>query len=126
MCKKSSCANATEGFSYLTEIVYPNSTEKFLIPLSRLVMTRKQNGATTAALQLMPELPREHLYLTVSDVTVLRPMMPSRCSEINIRINHLAVESLSPLSQTRAVLSVTIENKGKVLACQKVHFIARK
>lgn len=111
MCENSSCVKSERGYSNLTEAMYPNTSGKVLIPRSSVVLRREHNGVTTASLQLIPDLSQEHLYLIVSDVTALKPIMPSTCSEVIIRINHPVGFSLH---QTRAVLSIIIRNRGKV------------
>ena len=97
------------GQKILANYVYPESAEKVLIPRSSVILTRKHGDATTVSLELIPELSREHLYLSVPQVTVLSLDLPNSCSGIIINL----VDTLS-WTQTRVSMSVVIDNKGEV------------
>lgn len=96
------------GQKVLAKYVYPESAEKVLIPRSSVILTRKHDDVTTVSLELIPELSREHLYLSVPRVTVPSLSLPSSCSEIGIIIS--TVDTLS----WRVSMSVAINNKGEV------------
>lgn len=88
--------------------LYPNSSDSFLIPRSSVVLIGKSDGTKTH-LQLVPDSSREHLYLTVNNVEVLKPAFPRSCSDVRIKIN-----SPYGILQTKFILSISVTNVGKV------------
>ncbi len=77
---------------------------------SHIVLSRDSNGLTNTTFQLMPRVTREHYYLTIPDISVLKPILPEKCDDINITVD-------LPLgSSSRIVLSAIITNKGEVLS----------
>lgn len=114
MCKTSSCYGIEIGFPDLNRALFPNSSDILLIPRSAIFLTREHDGNTTASLQFIPSMSEEHLYLTVPNVTVLIPSLPSTCSEVVIDVYHPMTSS--QLSQTRVIVAALLVNKGKVVA----------
>lgn len=87
--------------------IHPNVSGLVHIPRSSLVLKRVHDGMTTSELELIPELPRQHFYLSVSEIAFLKPKMPHSCSEVDITVD------LSKKTD-KHVLLLKIHNTGKV------------
>ena len=108
----SSCEGIENGFPGLNKVMFPGASDILLFPRSTIVLTREHGGNTTTNLQFFPTVTREHLYLTVPNVTVLIPVLPTACSEVIMDVDHPVGYSL--LSQTNILFSAQLTNKGKV------------
>lgn len=112
MCEKN-CADL--GYTDVVGTFYPNVSGIRLTPRSSFVRVRRNNkDPEIASLQLIPDISRDHFYLTITEAIVLKPLLPYTCSGIKIGIDHPVGYSQMGLLQTKAVLSAKIRNTGKV------------
>ena len=116
-----SCVNAKK--SYSTTYIYPNVSGTMLIPKSSFVLRRERDKATSSSVEFIPEFSREHYYLSVPGVVVLKPSMPRSCSEVAIAVD-LRNKSASPF-RTVVVMAVVIGNRGKVSSQIRTVWVCR-
>ena len=101
LCNESFCKNAATD-------LFNGITNEVLVPRSSVVVIREHRQPTNASLQLIPRLSREHLYLTINDIIILKPVFPKSCHDVNITIN------ISSKHATKLILSANLTNEGKV------------
>jgi len=109
VCKSSESCIYSET-EYSKAYVYPNVSNVTFIPRSKLILRREHNGVTTSSLRLIPEIARQHFYVSITEAVLLKPAMPYDCSGVSINIG----PSSSLISHTTALMSVIMSNKGKV------------
>ena len=111
-CKGSSCGDSAKGYDGLTSYFYPNVSGTSVVPRSNLVVIRKRGSVeTTAVLQLVPDSSREHFYLIVDDLFIVKPVLPRTCSGIGMQATY---PSKFQLHQTEVIFLAVFMNSGRV------------